>query len=119
MIMGATTTPYPMHTAHWLGLGCGRERQKKSGDSGNCTYGIRVAGCTRRGRLGRVTVQQEPTIICKTHVVCRACPRRTRPIKAPRPVRIRKPSQHGGRGTSAAPLRINLNCRFDAIHVSF
>ena len=63
MIMGATTTPYPMHTAHWLGLDCGRERQKKSwrsGDSGNCTYGIRVAGCTRRGRLGRVTVQQEP-----------------------------------------------------------
>ncbi len=106
-----------------LGLWENRRQQKKrcrSGDSGNCRYGLRVAGCTRRGR---VTVQQEPTIICKTHVVCRDCPRRTRPIRAARAVRIRKPSQHGGRGTGAAehhcPAPINENCRLTRSMSSF
>ncbi len=75
------------------------------GNSGNCTkYSTRV----QRAATERVTVHQEPTINCKTHVVCRACPRRPQPIKAATALRIRKSSQHSGRGTWRAPLKIKL-----------
>jgi hypothetical protein len=41
--------------------------------------------------------------------VSRACPRRAQPIRAGAALQMRKSSQHSGRGTCPAPLKIRLN----------